>query len=173
LASRTLIAPYQVDKALVFPNAQTQKVHALLKLTSAERDRQRARLAQARDQERQLQDDIADIAAELSRTRDQSRRHAECGTVQLDQLRELDSYARQLRQRQEQSLSEQTRLQDHIEQCRVALADAEREVRVLERLCEKQALADHVAQCRAETRRLDEFAHRKVGVALPADFRDK
>ncbi|MBW3543460.1 MAG: flagellar export protein FliJ [Planctomycetes bacterium] len=127
-----------------------------------------------RDLRRQL---LAQVQADLRRLRDDARRLEQAREKQLNELRELSApgavdidraAARRyhagrlqgeifMRERQQLAVAAQ------VEMCRQALVQADREVRVLERLEDRQREDYRVEAERRATRELDELWHARLG----------
>lgn len=133
-------------------------LQSVLKVREWERDKQRTRLRQALQRVQQVQQHAASLEEELQRTDAGLRQAARPGPLDIDHLLQLRRYRlillRQLRQIQRQ-LQEELR---RAEQCRVELVEADRKVRVLEKLQQRQLEQWQREQHQAETRFLDDLA---------------
>ncbi|MFZ5832850.1 MAG: flagellar export protein FliJ [Planctomycetota bacterium] len=147
------------------PRFQFQ-LSTLLKLREAARDQRRTELAEAyhvdellQSRQRQLQDDMNSL-------RDNCRLAARPGTVRVDPLIESQRYELMLKAQEHQLGQQREAVAAEIERRREALVEANREVRILEKLRERQSERHAHAEARREARLLDEVAQRR---ALPEE----
>jgi len=137
------------------------RLESLLKLRQANRQRRRLELAEAFHAEQVLENQAQQLAQDIREVVLRSRVSASPGHVDVDQLRDthryrlvLDAQHAVLKQRMEQVAAE-------VHKRRAALAEAEKEVRVLEKLRERQ-LSEHTAgELHRELMELDEVAVRQ------------
>lgn len=134
------------------------RLQTLRRLREIHRDEQRFRLATAYEAERILAEQQAALDAEQAALA-ASQRHAMQQTP-LDVNRLLESQRYQLSlQAQDRVLAGQAeQLAVEVERRRAAMIEAEREVRVLDKLELRQRAQFAQAQQRAETKQLDEMA---------------
>jgi len=138
------------------------RLATLLRLREAARDERRTQLAEAYRVDDVLQQRLSRVREEMDRLREQCRRAAGPGTVDIDRLVESQRYELSLRAQQHQLLRQREALAAEIERRRAALVEANREVRVLENLREKQAARYQQEENRREIKRLDEVAQRRA-----------
>lgn len=136
------------------------RLQTLLKLREADRQQRRAELAQAYHAERLLTERIDAVSVEIAATKGAAKNAAATREINVGRLLDMNRYELVLKT-QAAMLGEQKRqLQEEIERRREAVLEADRQVRVLEKLRERQ-LAEHVArEERAERLHLDEVASR-------------
>jgi flagellar FliJ protein len=137
------------------------RLNTLLRLREAECQRRQLELAQALEAERLLQQQIDDVAAELVRAREQGRRAAAPGAVQVDQLLELERYALTMQAQFGALHDRKTQVSDEIERRRAVLVEANRQVKMLEKLRDKQAEEFRVEQLQMEQKITDEIGARR------------
>jgi flagellar protein FliJ len=134
------------------------RLQTLLRLRVAERDERRADLAKAfraeavlREQEQGLESDRAELAK-------QGRRLKSPGAADVDALLRTHRYEVVLAAQSRQVASQLTQVRAEIERRRQALVEADRQVRVLEKLRQRQAEAHRQQEQRLENKRFDEQA---------------
>ena len=144
------------------------RLNTLLRLRIAERDERRADLAKAfraesvlREQERRLELERVELAQ-------QGRQLKAPGAADVDALLRTHRYELVLAAQSRQLAPQLAQVRAEVERRRLALVEADREVRVLEKLRERQATAHRQQEERREIKRLDEQAqigfvrHREV-----------
>ncbi|HEY4760328.1 MAG TPA: flagellar export protein FliJ, partial [Thermoguttaceae bacterium] len=134
------------------------RLATLLKLREATRDERRAELAQAYRADDVLRGHLDEVHTELQALRDQCRKVAGPGTIDIDRLIEAQRYELILKVQQRHLNEQRQRLAAEIERRRVALLAANREVRVLEKLREQQSQRHRQEENRLDIKRLDEVA---------------
>jgi|SRR5262245_57804011 len=134
------------------------RLKTLLRLRIAERDERRADLAKAlraeavlREQERKLDSARAELAQ-------RGRQLKEPGAADVDALLQAHRYELVLAAQSRQLATQVTQVQAEIERRRLALVEADRQVRVLEKLRDRKAAAHRHEEERLEIKRLDEQA---------------
>jgi flagellar FliJ protein len=134
------------------------RLATLMKLREATRDDRRRSLAKALEALQILQGRIAGVQAEQRQLIEECRSRAHAGAVDVDELLHLHRYQWQLKQ-DELVLHEQMRkVSDEVEKRRLALVEADRQVKTLEKLRERQLERYRFEQDRREAIRLDEIA---------------
>jgi flagellar protein FliJ len=134
------------------------RLQTLQRLRETTRDDLRARLAEAYQAERILAEQRAAVAAETAALAEAQRRLMIDGALDVTRLLESQRYQRLLEARS-RTLAEQTaKLADEIESRRQAVVEADRQVRVLDKLHERRRREHQDAEQAAESRRLDEIA---------------
>ncbi len=114
------------------------RLAALLRLRESARDQRRAALAEAFRVDDALAKQLAGVAAELEALRNLRRRAAGPGTVNVDRLVEAHRYELAAGQQQLQITRQRQTVAAEIERRRQALVEADREVRVLEKLRQRK-----------------------------------
>jgi flagellar FliJ protein len=138
------------------------RLQTLLRLRESARQQRRVELAQACEAEGLLREQLAFLSTEQIETRKRSQIGASPGPVSVDQLIGAHRYASLLLARQRQLEQQRAKVQDEIERRRQALVEADREVRVLEKLRERQREQYQRAEAQREVKALDEVAQRQV-----------
>ena len=134
------------------------RLETLEKLRVAQRDQQRAALADGYRAEQILADQRAALADEAAALREAQRAALVSPYMNLNQLVEAQRYGIVLHA-QQQLLQEQSgRLAVEVERRRLAVVEADRAVRVLEKLDERRRAEHRKQQERAEHKQLDEVA---------------
>ncbi|MEE8452617.1 MAG: flagellar export protein FliJ [Thermoguttaceae bacterium] len=136
------------------------RLATLLRLREATRDQRRAELAEAYHADDVLQQQIRDIDEALIDLLDQCREAAGPGVIDIDRLVAAGRYELTLRVRQKELAGQRERVTAEVERRRQALVEANREVRVLEKLRENQAKRHREEESRQEIKRMDEVATR-------------
>ncbi|MGA2065371.1 MAG: flagellar export protein FliJ [Thermoguttaceae bacterium] len=138
------------------------RLSPVLQVREAARQERRSRLGEAYRADELLQRRLQAVESELDQLRGVSRRAARPGPVDVDRLVESQRYALGLRSQQAQILRQREDLAAEIQRRRQALLEADREVRVLEKLRQRQAERHRVEEDRREAKRLDEIAQQKI-----------
>ena len=139
------------------------RLATLLKLREAARDERRMHLAEAYQAEEKLAEHQHELKDQLAALRAQYADASAPGSVQIDALVEHQRFELVLKA-QQQVVEQQGKLLDgEIERRRQALMQADREVRVLEKLREKQSERHRHDEAIAEIKQLDEIAGRPKG----------
>lgn len=126
------------------------RLETLKKLREAARDDCRQQLAQALKADQVIENRLNEIDEEFQRLLKAAQEGSRPGVVNVDRLLEVHRYELVLQAEQKQLEHQRKAISTEIDLRRAKLIDADREVRVLEKLREKQH-AQHVA----EERRLD------------------
>ncbi|BBO34011.1 flagellar export protein FliJ [Lacipirellula parvula] len=134
------------------------RLKTLRRLREIHRDEQRGRLATAFEAERILQQQRDELASEAAHHLESQRAAMREGAVDVTWLLTTQRYQLAL-EAQAKVLAEQAaKLAEEVERRRVALVEADREVRVLDKLEERQRANHRAAATLAETKQLDEVA---------------
>jgi flagellar FliJ protein len=134
------------------------RLQTLRRLREIHRDEQRGRLATALEAERILAQQQAALAADAATHGDAQRRLMRQGVLDVNHLLTAQRYQLAL-EAQRRILAEQAgRLAEEVERRRVALVEADREVRVLDKLEERQRRQHRESADRREANVLDEVA---------------
>jgi flagellar FliJ protein len=137
------------------------RLESLWKLREAERDERRAQLGEATRARQVLAEQLDEKTAELEQLRTRYGDAAAPGRVEIDRLLHAQRFEVVVRGELD-GLRQQTRMLDEeIERRRLALVEADRQLRVLEKLKEKQQERFRREQDRREMKELDEMAARR------------
>ena len=137
------------------------RLQTLLRLRAAARDQRRAQLAEAYKAERILRQQAEQLSGELDQVRGQMRQAAQPGEVNVDSLLVSHRYELVI-QAQKQNLDGQIKqILDEIERRRVLVVEADRQVRILERLRQRQQDDHNRKQQNLEVKEMDEIAARQ------------
>ena len=141
----------------------------LLKLRESRRDECRAALAEALRVDEVLRKQIDNFDRELHALREFARQKSAPGGVDIDRLVEAQRYELVTRAQQRNVNQQRESVAAELERRREALVEADREVRVLEKLRERQIEKHRRDEELREIKRLDEVAsqqtYRKMQVA--------
>ena len=143
------------------------RLQTLLRLREADRQRRRGELAQAYRAEEILRQQRDFLAAEETEMRKRMQVASGPGPVQVDQLLDTHRYAIMLQARAKALEEQQARLLREIERRRQVLVEADREVRVLEKLRDRLLAQYRAEEAKQELKQLDEVAQRCGGPADP------
>jgi flagellar protein FliJ len=138
------------------------RLSTLLRIRYATRDERRGALADAYRVDGLLRDRLLAVGGELDQLKDQCRQAAGPGDVDVDRLVEAQRFELTLRHQQRQILRQRETVAAEIDRRQQALVEADREVKVLERLREKQAEAHRDVEERRDAKRLDEVAQHQA-----------
>ena len=134
------------------------RLQTLRRLREIHRDEQRARLATAFEAERILTAQREQVAIEIVDLGEARRRLMQQSALDVNQLLASQRYQLTL-EAQSRTLAEQAeKLAAEVERRRRAVVEADREVRVLDKLEERQRQQHRIAQGRIEAKTLDEVA---------------
>jgi flagellar export protein FliJ len=140
----------------------TFRLATLLRLREATRDERRAELAEAYRVDDALQRHLQRAEHDLQSLRAQCRKSVQPGEVDIDRLVESQRYEVALSAQRLQLVRQRETVQGEIERRRQVLAEASRDVRVLENLRDKQAGQHRYQEERREMKRLDEVAQQQA-----------
>lgn len=136
------------------------RLATLLRLKESARDEKRAQLAEAYRAAEILVERLREVDDELAVTRTQAQQIAQTGTIDIDYLMNSHRYERVLRAQRNMIEQQQQQIAAEVERRRIALVEADRQVRVLEKLREKK-LHEHVQrEDRRDQKLMDELAAR-------------
>lgn len=138
------------------------RLETVLRLKLAERDRRRGELAEAYRVADLLNRQAEQLSGELESLRRQQRCAVGPGTINVDLLVDAQRYEVALRARQGHIRRQQAAVEEEIERRRLALVEADRQVRTLELLRERRAEEFRRAEQRREMQRLDEAAQQRA-----------
>lgn len=136
------------------------RLATLLKLREIQRDELRSKLAEAVQAQQILEEQIAQVTAEIQEMQLLRRAGVSSQRPDVEQLLEAQRY-HGLLVGQLTTMQEQNRLiAAEVERRRGVVVEADRQVKVLEKLSERQLEEYRHEQLRAETKVLDEVASR-------------
>ena len=117
-------------------------LETLLKLRERVRDERRGQLAQAYEAQQMLADQQSQLSEEHRHVRRHGRRASQPGELNVDRLLEQHRYSLLLQTKLEIMRQQEAALAEEVERRRLALQEADTEVRAIERLRERR-LEDH------------------------------
>ena len=129
----------------------------LMKLREAERDREQAALAELLAEEQKQASEQAALAAQQRELR-QSMARERTGEVRIEQILVAEKYAATLVANAQAQKTARERLVSAVEQQRLLLTEADRQVKILEKWKSRQDLRAREVEARREARALDEIA---------------
>lgn len=139
------------------------RLQTLQRLREMHRDEMRARLAEAYQAERILSEQRAAVDAETAAISNARRQMIDGGTFDVNRMLDAQRY-QLLLEAQSRTMAEQAaRLAEEAETRRAALVEADREVRVLDKLRERRLAQHHAAAEAADAKRLDDIAVMRHG----------
>jgi len=138
------------------------RLATLLRLCEVARDERREQLARAYQADEIIEQDRALVADERRALQRRNRVASAPGQLDVDRLLEGRRYELVLQSREQQLAQQHQDVQAEIERRRLALVDANRQVRVLETLREKQLDHHRREENRREIKQLDETAGRRA-----------
>jgi flagellar protein FliJ len=131
------------------------RLETLLKLREFTRDERRRDLAQAYEAERILHQRIAALHEEVTAVQQRTRRLA-TGTLNMEDLLHARRYQLLTQSHIASSNQQLEQVRQEVERRRQALMEADREVKVLEKLRERSQRQEEQAAARREAKQLDE-----------------
>lgn len=134
------------------------RLQTLRRLRETYRDEQRARLATAFEAERILAEQRQLVAVEIVGLGEARRRLMQQSALDVNQLLASQRYQLTLEAHSRALAGQAEKLAAEVERRRQAVVEADREVRVLDKLEERQRLEHRKAAARAEAKLLDEVA---------------
>lgn len=134
------------------------RLAALLRLRLAERDQRRLELAKALRAVQILQEQQAEADQEQAQWLAQVRTLLAPGPADLDAVLARYRYAAVLHARRQQVAAQLAEVENEAQRRRAALLEADRQVRLLEKLAARWAQAERRQSLRREGQRLDEAA---------------
>jgi len=138
--------------------AFTFRLEPLLKLREARREECRSALAEGYRVDEVLRKQFDNMERELDALREFCRWKASPGGIDIDRLVEAQRYELVTKAQQQNIAQQRETVAAEIERRRYALIEADREVRVLEKLRERQSELHRREEEVREARRLDEVA---------------
>jgi flagellar FliJ protein len=137
------------------------RFQALLRLRESERRQRQLEFAQAYEADRLLQQQIDAAQAAWNAARETVREAAAPGEVQVDKLIELQRYALSIQVQCQKLAQQQSHIRNELERRRNHLVEANRQVRMLEKLRERQEQVFQVEQQKQEQKIWDEIGGRR------------
>ena len=134
------------------------RLQAVLRVRQLERDECQHSLSAALDAERQLAETASEIIGAIEEVQQQMRGASLPGGVFIDGLRQAQRYATQLEGDLHVLRQREARVKEDVQLRHERLVDANRAVRVLEKLRHRQIEEYRRNQTRLENRAMDEFA---------------
>ena len=129
-----------------------------MKLREADRQQRRVELAEAFHAEAVLRQQAIQLRQEIEDAEKRSRVISAPGQVKVDQVLDVHRYKLMLKSQVTMLHQKQTTIDAEIERRREALAEADRDVRVLEKLKERKLDEFDAAELQKELKQLDEVA---------------
>lgn len=136
------------------------RLATLQKLREVHRDEMRTKLAEAIHAQQILEEQLAQIVADIDHLHATRRQAITNGQVQVDWLLEAQRFQDVLLAQQATKQEQMRLLTTEVERRRQAVVEADRQVKVLEKLRERKLSEFHLDQQRRETAVLDEVAAR-------------
>lgn len=146
------------------------RLATLQRLREAARDEKCAQLADAYRAAQILDERIAEVDREIAELRQSSSQTMQTGHIDVDRLLQAHRYEIILRAQRKGFEQQQQQVAAEIERRRLALVEADRQVRVLEKLREKKLQEFAQAEMRRDQKLMDELAARArsaLGEVLP------
>jgi len=134
------------------------RLESLMKLRLADRQQRRTELAEVYHADALLAEQMERINLEIDETRKLGVAAVAPGRIDVDRLLSAQRYEQVLRSRSHGFAQQQTRLNVEIEKRRLALMEADRQVRVLEKLRDRHMETFRTDELRREVKTLDEVA---------------
>ena len=132
----------------------------LLKIRENVRAEKQAELGKAYEAARIVEEELQRLQSELVRCGELGREAIQKGRISVDYLLSLRRHESFLLDQQTQAQGQLEQIREEIERRRIALMEADREVKVLEKLQEKQKTKHLQEQSLAELKQMDEIAGR-------------
>jgi flagellar protein FliJ len=140
----------------------TFRLEKLLALRERHRHEREMALAQARQAVRILDDQLAALTDEQAANQELARLALQKGSLEVDRLLDAHRYELLLAGQERHLKQQRQRIEHEAERRRLALVEADRQVKVLEKLRERQLQAFVHEEQRREINELDEVAQRRV-----------
>lgn len=134
------------------------RLQSLLRLRELARDQRRAELAQAYQAEAILADHQRRLEEVRGRLLDEQTAAAGPGPVDVERLLECRRYELLVFAQQQQLAAQRKLVEEEIERRQQAAVEADRQVRLLERLRQRQQQRHQLDEHRRETKQIDEAA---------------
>ena len=135
-----------------------------MKLREADRQQRRAELAEAFHADSVLREQGLQLKRDIEEAEMRSRVMSSPGRVKVDQVLDTHRYKLLLKSQVELLHQKQQQIQGEIERRREALAVADRDVRILEKLRERKLEEYTAAELQREVKAMDEVAVQRWGL---------
>ncbi len=142
------------------------RLATLLKLRDSERRQRQIELAQAMEAERILKGEADGVTVQITIAKTQVRAASSPGEVLVDSLLELQRYTLQLRTQAVMIAERMAQVRAEVDRRRQVLVEADRQVRMLEKLRDKQAAAFRSEVQKHEQKVFDEIGQKKSGETI-------
>lgn len=140
------------------------RLETVLKLRRSQRDERRHHLAEALEAEQILLEHERQLDEEVVRVREHLRSGSKPGELHVDNLINAHRYELVLRTRRGQIEQQKQQVAAEVERRRQALVEADKQVRMLEKLEEKQRLKHRHEELEREMKHLDETAQQRAAL---------
>jgi flagellar protein FliJ len=134
------------------------RLTTLLRLRETLRDQRRVELAESRRADDELRSRLVRLSSQQRRIESQRRAAAGPGELSIEDLLAADRYAAALRAEEVEVREQRQTLAAEIERRRSALLEADRDMKVLEKLRERHQEQQRLDTEQQESKRLDEAA---------------
>jgi flagellar protein FliJ len=134
------------------------RLQTVLKLRIAERDERRGELAKALRAVEILQERRQELGEEMRGNQESARKLAEPGSANIDRILQTQRYEAILKGTLAQLVLQERQVSEEVDRRRQALMEADRQVRVLEKLAERKREEHQRQEQRQEMKLLDEAA---------------
>ncbi len=141
----------------------TFRLEPILKLRMTARDRCRESLAAAYHAEQIIQQQLEAVRQTIRQSERMRRRLSNPGHINVDRLLDTHRYEMTLESQVTEMERKRSQVQAEIQRRREALVEADREVRLMEKLRAKKQFAYRQREAKTEIRELDEVALRRGG----------
>ena len=136
------------------------RLSTLLRIRETSRDECRTELAQAYRADEIVEREQERLASELAKLENESRTASSPGRLDVDRLLEARRYSLVLNAQRQHTAGQRDAIAEEIDRRLRKLVEADRQVRVLEKLHERQQRRHRENENRLETKVLDEMAAR-------------
>ncbi len=145
------------------------RLETLMKIRERERDEAREELAKAYQAVDILGEQFRDVAGQQQENESQRSEVQAVGKISVDSVIEVQRYRLLLRASRNEVVKQIEQVEVEVERRRQVLIEADREVRVLEKLKEKQMQRHAEEQDRIENNQMDEFGTQQAVRKLRAE----
>ena len=137
------------------------QLESLLHLRKAERDGVRRHLGKALEAERILSEQIAAVEADIVAVQEMQRKALSAKPCDVNHVMESQRYESILKSQQQVMNQQKETIETEIEKRRAAVVEADRNVRILEKLDDRKRQEYELQQKRAEQKQLDTIASQR------------
>ena len=138
------------------------RLQTLLKLRTAKRDQCREQLADAYQVDGVLEQQLKEIQQIITQARQLRHEASQPGEINVDGLLDSHRHALILRAEFQTITNQREQVHAEIERRRLALVEADRAIKVLDKLRDNQMMKHLAAQEKSEIRQMDEIALRRT-----------